>query len=469
MSTPEQPSPKPLQDRTLAVVGAGLAGVSAALRLQRAGARVVVLEARDRVGGKLAVETRDGFQLDRVLQVVADGDRELLGLAAEAGAADRLLPLRPLVSAQLHRARVVPCDARSLTDIARTPGVSWRDRARLLRLPRLMERYAPLLDATRPERAADLDYRSVRDFARLYLGRSVFERFVAPRVCSESLGSADEISRVLFLLQWQAELRGGAGLGVAAGGLGEIAEAAAQRLELRLGARAQQVKELGEGRLALESSAKVGGGTETLEVDGLVLATSPAEARRIAASLVTPAERDFLEGVRFGPRIGLSVALERPVTGLPELVRFPDAELRPLTVALVEPGVPGGGRAPEGRGLVTAFATAGFAERYSPELSADAGHEARVEAALLGSLDPVFPLLRGALGFTRLTHDPAGVPRFEVGAYRELARFEAVQQDRRALGRRLYFAGDYRIGPRSEDAVVSGRRAADGAIRDLAR
>lgn len=46
------------------VIGAGLAGLSAALTLQDAGARVVVLEAQDRPGGRLRTETGGGLTVD---------------------------------------------------------------------------------------------------------------------------------------------------------------------------------------------------------------------------------------------------------------------------------------------------------------------------------------------------------------------------------------------------------------------
>src|SRR5512145_2626892 len=42
-----------LNKRTVTVIGAGLAGLSAAYDLQRAGWKVTVLEARDRVGGRV--------------------------------------------------------------------------------------------------------------------------------------------------------------------------------------------------------------------------------------------------------------------------------------------------------------------------------------------------------------------------------------------------------------------------------
>jgi protoporphyrinogen oxidase len=450
-----------LQGKTVAVVGAGLAGLRAAWGLQAAGARVVVVEARDQVGGKAALEVVDGFSIDRALQLLSFEDAGVLRWVFELGLGGTLLPLRPAVSAQLDRGGVVASDARNLGEIARTPGVTWRDRARLLRLPRLMRRYAPLLDPARPELAEALDDRSVADFARLYLGNSAFERFVAPRVAAATLGDEHELSRVSFLLQWQQSRCGAARMGIAAAGLGELAEAAASQLDVRTQLHARQLKDQSAGRVVLECSGRDRQGRdEAFDVDALVLTTPPAEALRIAASLITPAERDFLAGVRFGPRITLSVASDRPLTGLPQLVRVPHAEHRSVEVMLIEPGVPGA-RAPEGTGLVTLSATQRFAEHHTQEA------DEWVERALLVDLEAIQPSVAKPLRFTRLHRDPIGVPRFEVGAYRELARFQRVQQDRRALGRRLYFAGDYLAGPRFEDAVACGARATAAVVSDL--
>ena len=52
------------------VIGAGLAGLSAALTLQEAGADVTVLDASDRVGGRVGSDLIDGFILDRGFQLI---------------------------------------------------------------------------------------------------------------------------------------------------------------------------------------------------------------------------------------------------------------------------------------------------------------------------------------------------------------------------------------------------------------
>jgi hypothetical protein len=57
-------------DKEVTVIGAGLAGLSAALTLQDAGCPVRVIEASDRVGGRVVTDVIDGFTLDRGFQLI---------------------------------------------------------------------------------------------------------------------------------------------------------------------------------------------------------------------------------------------------------------------------------------------------------------------------------------------------------------------------------------------------------------
>ena len=68
------------------VVGAGFAGLAAARRLNQAGLSVVVLEARDRVGGRAHTETLpDGTTIDHGGAWLGPGQDAAYGLAAELG------------------------------------------------------------------------------------------------------------------------------------------------------------------------------------------------------------------------------------------------------------------------------------------------------------------------------------------------------------------------------------------------
>lgn len=463
----ERPTPgadAPLSEEAnptrVVVVGAGLAGLRAATLLAARGCRVLVLDQRKEAGGKAAGEDVDGFSVDHAVQLLSAEDRRLLGWVKELDLEDRLLPLRAVTTAQLHGREIVGTSVETLGGIARIPGVSVRDSLRLFRLSRLMRRYAPLLDPERPERAADLDYRSLADFARLYLGKSTFERFATPFATATTLGDEFEQSRVAWLLLWQASREGKAPYGIAGAGLREIVRAARERVDVRTEVRVQQLKELPEGGLGVECTTTAG--DQMLCVEAVVVATSPSEARRITASVVTPAERDFFREVRSGARVTLSVATDHPMVGLPQFVRVPHVERSPIEAMLIEPGAPRG-RAPQGSGLVTLVANVSGA--HAPDGRDES--DAELEARLVAELTRVLPRAARKLRFARLHRDPQGAPRFDVGAYRALAAFQRVQEDRRSLGRRLYWAGDYLVGPRFEDAVASGVRAANAVLSDL--
>src|SRR5436190_640565 len=73
-------------DADVCVVGAGYAGLTAARRLADAGRSVIVLEARDRVGGRIWTHhLSDGSTIDRGGAFLAPGHDAIHGLAKEVG------------------------------------------------------------------------------------------------------------------------------------------------------------------------------------------------------------------------------------------------------------------------------------------------------------------------------------------------------------------------------------------------
>ena len=68
-------------DADVVIVGAGLAGLSAAIHLHQAGVAVTICETADDVGGRVRTDRRDGFLLDRGFQVLLPAYPELRRLA----------------------------------------------------------------------------------------------------------------------------------------------------------------------------------------------------------------------------------------------------------------------------------------------------------------------------------------------------------------------------------------------------
>ena len=67
---------KCLDSKPVLIVGAGMAGLSCAVHLHRAGIAVKVFEASDGVGGRVRTDIVDGFRLDRGFQVYLDAYEE---------------------------------------------------------------------------------------------------------------------------------------------------------------------------------------------------------------------------------------------------------------------------------------------------------------------------------------------------------------------------------------------------------
>ncbi len=141
------PSASAARDRSpvydVAVVGAGLAGLTAARRVHEAGRSVVVLEARDRVGGRnLDHRLGPGKVVELGGQWTGPGQREVMALARELGVAtfptygrgDSVYYRGGTI--QRYHGDIPPTAAATLGDLASVSRRStrWRARCRRQRL-----------------------------------------------------------------------------------------------------------------------------------------------------------------------------------------------------------------------------------------------------------------------------------------------------------------------------------------------
>jgi oxygen-dependent protoporphyrinogen oxidase len=183
--------------KRVAIIGGGIAGLSAAYYLERArhdGAAIewILFEKSDRLGGVIKTERRDGYVLeagpDSFLTVKPDGAQ----LCRDLGIADRLIPSNDLERKTyiLVHGRLIPIPdglqfmvpTRVMPMVA-TPLFSWGTKLRML----------GELFASSPHKSANND-ESVADFVRRHFGREMVERVAEPLLAGVYGGSAATLS-----------------------------------------------------------------------------------------------------------------------------------------------------------------------------------------------------------------------------------------------------------------------------------
>lgn len=428
------------------VIGAGLAGLTAALDLADAGLTPLVLEGSDGVGGRVRTDVVDGFRLDRGFQVFLEAypearrrlDYDRLGLqrfipGARVWLGDELHPLADPLRRLTALAGTLISPVGSVADKLR----AWKLRRRALApdsLPELFSR--PAGTAYDELRALGFSRPMVDAFFRPFLGGILLDR---------SLSFDGRL--VDFVLRMMAS----GDVSVPAEGMGAIPAQLAETLErrspgaVRLDARVERI----------EPGGVVVAGGEKVEAERIVVATDPPTAERLLAGAVSGEERaeDAVWGGAPDPRGGtcLWYASDRlPFPG-PWLLLDGLGEGPVNSVVVMSQVAPS--YAPAGSHLVAVAV-----------LGVPAAGDAELDAAVRRQLGDWFGRQVDGWQLLRVDRIPYAQPA-QLPGYR----------DRRA-GREaalphqgLYLAGDWLETASIQGAMTSGRRAAEAILRDRER
>ncbi|MFI7504510.1 protoporphyrinogen oxidase [Streptomyces sp. NPDC049687] len=311
------------------VVGAGIAGLAAAHRLLERGARVTVLEASERVGGKLLPGEIAGVRVDLGAESMLARRPEAVALAREVGLAGRLRApatatasiwtrgaLRPMPKGHVMG---VPGTATALSGVLSDEGLA------------RIERDA---DLPRTEVGEDV---AVGEYVAARLGREVVDRLIEPLLGGVYAGDAYRISmrsavpqlfqaarthtslteavREIQAKAAASQQTGPVFMGVE-GGVGALPLAVAESVEARGGEIHTRVPVTGLRREPA-GGWQVTAGDRVLSADAVVVAVpAPVAAGLLAAE--SPAAAAELRTVEYASMALVTLAYRRSDTVLPE-------------------------------------------------------------------------------------------------------------------------------------------------------
>lgn len=426
------------------VVGAGIAGLTAAFRLQRAGFAVRVLEASNDVGGRMATLSLKDYRIDLAVSVFPDSYHCLLKLIDDAGLSNEIAPTSDWAGV-VRDGRVRRTRGASKLDAIRTDLLSWSSKLVLMRGLLDARRAGDKLSWENLSLAAEFDTESAAVYSRRRLNEELLEYLVGPICKVFCLAPPEQVSAVnlLFVLRHFV----GVSFFNSSTGVDFLPRGLARQLDVSLNSPVRQVRETASGVEVIWSPQ--GEADRTDLVAGCVIALPAPQMLELYPTLDAP-RQEQAAGIRYSTPVGVHLGLARRPQGEPSiLLQVPMREHADLAGILVEHNK-APGRAPPGKGLISTLWLNHWAARQW-----ERDDQAIVDDAIAG-VHQVFPGLVADVECAHVQRWQYGPDLPHTGVHRSMASFQSAADPTS----RVRLAGDYMSSASSNASAVSAEKAA---------
>jgi oxygen-dependent protoporphyrinogen oxidase len=426
--------------RTIVVIGGGMSGTAAAHMLMRRGYEVTILEASDRIGGRIHSQSIGGLIAETGAGFMTGEYKTTLDFLQDAGLSDKLAE-RKGGSAIMRGGK--PQDLQKLSVIFGSGWLSWG--AKLLLLKEFFKAIPAWrrLDVHNIWKVAPYDTESISQHFTGKYGQEVLDYVFGPALDTYLYWSPDHTSYALS----KALFKGTSALRqrhtyTLRGGLSQIPEAAAKGANVLLSHRVKQVYQAPSGKYAL--SVDTPDGMRIFTADGIVCATTATVVPKIIKGL-SQRQRDFFSSVQYSSTVNVSYRLPRSDKGRTYGVGYPRKEGWTINAMSVVSD-----HAPDAD-LVKLHGPGSLGKELCRK--SDKQIEVILSEGIGLDLEPA-----RKSGEWRVQKWPEALPYFDVGYIKQLKTF--MDGEIEDPVEPLTFAGDYLGGPFIDGAFVSGIKAA---------
>lgn len=436
----------------IAVIGAGISGLSAAYELKRAGFKPVILEKESFVGGRMSSELVDGFVVEKAAYTFPEFHRSLTSFLHEMGM-EHALVQTPGTSSTFIRGKEYQIKIGSPTDFLRYKLLSVKNKKDMVKLFLYAKSMGKHLNLVRPsEKSFELERVSTAEYLLRDYDEEILEYVADPMFCEIFLGRPENNSKLAFL----ATISNLARFKIFSfdTGMGMLPERMMRDLDVRLDSPVTSIRSKARGE---PYEVNVGGHRpESFHCDGIIFAIPSPLVPTICDELPETV-KEILSQVPYAPSIVTAFAVDKtyPGTSLINNLARKDFD---VVGTVVFDHHKGPNHVPEGKELVTAV----LREQASRTLLEES--EERIVNAALKDLDALFPGLSNTVRFSRVYRWEFGAVQLPPGS---LFKHYSARKHLEAQFDDLSFAGDGLYKSSLEVSFNSGISAARHIIKNL--